>query len=113
TERDTRRAWMSRGTRSPRAPGRLGDWWRQLNLWWRRFFILTGTGLAIIYGLLIGATVTQALDGDLGKFWAVLVGFGISCWVASCIALSRLLEHDAPIPDQDFAAPASQTIEPE
>jgi hypothetical protein len=101
TQQDMRRTWLSRNARSTRAQGRIREWWSTLTIGWRRFFIVAVTGLALSYGLLVGATVTQALAGDLGKFWAVLVGLGISCWIAAILAMLRLDERDEPDSDEE------------
>jgi hypothetical protein len=101
TQRDTRRSWLTRRASATHEQGRIREWWGELGLWWRRFFIVVAIGLALLYGLLLGATVTQALAGDLGKFWAILIGFGISCWVAMSLALVRLDERNAPDDDEE------------
>ncbi|HVB65797.1 MAG TPA: hypothetical protein VNE17_13765 [Nitrolancea sp.] len=105
TERDTRRAWLSRNVPAARDYGRIHAWWTGLSLWWRRFFIIAATGLALTYGLLLGATVTQALAGELHKFWAVLIGFGVACWIAMSLTLMRL-DEDGPLAS-DEESPAT------
>jgi len=90
TLRDKRRAWLSHSVPATREYGLIHEWWSALSLGWRRFYIVAATGLALTYGLLLGATVTQALAGELHRFWAVLVGFGISCWIATSLAMFRL-----------------------
>ena len=104
TERDTRRAWLSRSVPATREHGRIHTWWTGLSLWWRRFFIIAATGLALTYGLLLGATVTQALAGDLNKFWAVLIGFGVACWIATSLTMLRLDEDGTPAGEEESPA---------
>jgi hypothetical protein len=102
TQREPRRPLLNRGLRSAEPEGRLRLWWIDLPVIWRRFFIVTGTGLALIYSLLLGATVTQALAGDLHKFWGVLAGIGIACWIASSLAIIRLDHGDEPLDDEEL-----------
>jgi len=97
TQREPRRPLLNRGSRSVEPDGWVHNWWSDLTIGWRRFFIVVGTGLALIYGLLLGATVTQALVGDLHKFWGVLAGIGVACWIASTLALFRLGDDDEPL----------------
>jgi hypothetical protein len=97
TQREPRRPLLKQGARSDEPDGWLHGWWSDLTIGWRRFFVVVFTGLVLIYGLLLGATVTQALAGELHKFWGVLAGIGVACWIASSLALFRLDDDDEPL----------------
>jgi hypothetical protein len=101
-QREPRRPLLNRGGRSAEPDGRFHLWWSDLTIGWRRFFVVAGTGLALIYSLLLGATVTQALAGELHKFWGVLVGIGVACWIASSLAIFRLDGDDEPLDDEEL-----------
>lgn len=101
TQREPRRPLLNRGGRSAAPEGRFHLWWSDLTIGWRRFFVVAGTGVALIYSLLLGATVTQALAGELHKFWGVLVGIGVACWIASSLAIFRLDSDDELLTDEE------------
>ncbi|HVX28883.1 MAG TPA: hypothetical protein VHA53_00280 [Nitrolancea sp.] len=100
-QREPRRSLLNRGTRSVEPEGFFHLWWSDLPPSWRRLILIAYSGLALLYAILLGASVTQALAGELHKFWGVLTGIGVACWIAASLAIIRLDNSDEALPSEE------------